>query len=192
MTELRRISVKLDHLVIEIAENNIAMANSILQLQEMKESYIELRNRITKDGNEQRKLSEFGNEISIVFQNTELSDNNVLFTGDFGKIRNWRYIENNPDGLVRMHDTYSIIKVPHHGTKRYYHNFVPIMTNNSRLLIPHGSCRNWNIHKLYSVDVNGCGAMTVCSESAGCNACLLAGRTCINNDIIEPRFCLDI
>lgn len=93
-----------------------------------------------------KQLNELGNEISIVFQNCA-GDKNVLFTGDFGKITNWKFIENNRDGIVYMHQKYNVIKVPHHGTKVYYHSFVDRMSNCSIFLIPNGyNSGSWGIH----------------------------------------------
>lgn len=75
------------------------------------------------DNNVQYRLTRFGNEISIVFQNFK-ADRNILFTGDFGKKMNWSFIEKNRDGLVKLHSCYDVIKIPHHGTDSYYHSFL--------------------------------------------------------------------
>ena len=89
------------------------------------------------DNNVQYRLTRFGNEISIVFQNFK-ADRNILFTGDFGKKMNWSFIEKNRDGLVKLHSCYDVIKIPHHGTDSYYHSFLKRIQATSELMIPNG------------------------------------------------------
>lgn len=102
--------------------------------------------------NIQYKLSKFGNEISIVFQNYK-TNRNILFTGDFGKEKNWAFIEENQDGIIDLHSYYDVIKIPHHGTSSYYHSFINRMTSDSKLLIPNGYInRPWNVSPKYHTD----------------------------------------
>jgi hypothetical protein len=112
--------------------------------------------RLTSAWNEQSKdnkaalshhameLNDFGNEISIVFQNAVPADNNnpqeknILFTGDLPK----DYMK-----LIRKKfwDTYDVIKIPHHGTKSEYYDFSS--KHPKILLIPNGNRRATGNHK---------------------------------------------
>ena len=104
------------------------------------------------DNNVQYRLTRFGNEISIVFQNFK-ADRNILFTGDFGKKMNWSFIEKNRDGLVKLHSCYDVIKIPHHGTDSYYHSFLKRIQATSELMIPNGYIKqHWDVSSKYNAD----------------------------------------
>lgn len=80
-------------------------------------------------------LNAFGNQISIVFHNTEDDPDggNVLFTGDIHK-SGFTYIKkhDNPG----LHATYRYIKLPHHGTRAHHRDFVKFSPK--VLMIPNG------------------------------------------------------
>jgi len=123
----------------------------------------------------QVKLHNYGNDISIVFQNKkDMPECNVLLTGDFGKLStNWNKIETNFDNSVDciMHDHYHQIKVGHHGTRPYYHSFIPRIDDQSVLLIPNGDNKcKWNICSDYSLNAFSTGAKIVCSTDWSCEA----------------------
>lgn len=129
LERIERIANKLNVLVIALANGNDGIIEDyVVQFNELQEEYSDAQRIFDDlygdnyDNNIQYRLTKFGNEISIVFQNYQ-ADRNVLFTGDFGKKRNWSFIEKNQDGLVKMHSCYEVIKIPHHGTDSYYHSF---------------------------------------------------------------------
>ena len=139
------------------------------------------------DNNVQYRLTKFGNEISIVFQNYQ-ADRSVLFTGDFGKKRNWLFIENNRDGLVGMHNYYEVIKLPHHGTDSYYHSFVGRVQATSTLMIPNGYIKqNWYVSSIYKMDSVAIRNRTVCAHNISCLRC-----ACPRGRCIYPNLYLDI
>lgn len=142
-------------------------------------------NRYNK--NLQYKLTKFGNEISIVFQNYQ-AERNVLFTGDFGKKRNWLFIENNQDNRVNMHSNYEVIKLPHHGTNSYYHSFTGRIQNTSTLMIPNGYINhNWYVSQKYNIDSVHIGNRVICAHNTKC-----LGPICSKCMCIYPHLYFDI
>ncbi len=141
-------------------------------------------------------LHNFGNDISIVFQNKEVSDEyNLLFTGDFGRLkRDWRFIESNQDNNkdCAMHDHYNVIKVGHHGTRPYYHSYASRINDQSVLMIPNGDSKNsWKICSDYSINAFTTGSKVICSTGWSCEV-LSNNRMgncskcpCTNNFVIE-------
>ncbi len=111
-------------------------------------------------------LNKPGNRISIVFQNKESDDYNLLFTGDAEK-GNLITISTKTD--IKMHDHYKYIKLPHHGTKTHFFDFAPYTPE--YVLIPNGSTKfNDEISSLYK----DLGYNKICSNSDHC-ACSLGG-----------------
>ena len=109
---IERIANRLNALVVAMESGNDGVIDDYLaQFNELREEYFAIQGIFDNlygdnyDNNVQYRLTKFGNETSIVFQNYQ-ADRNVLFTGDFGKKRNWLFIENNRDGLVNMHSYY--------------------------------------------------------------------------------------
>lgn len=158
--QIQMIASRLNELILQAGKTDFGenMKNYSGQFSELEEQYVDLKYQIESGYNNkfknkmQYKLTRFGNEISIVFQNCS-GDKNVLFTGDFGKKINWSYIEDNKDNVVEMKDKYNIIKVPHHGTKPYYHSFVNRVRDDSIFLITNGNSRkNWCISEKYFQD----------------------------------------
>lgn len=144
-------------------------------------------------------LGDFGNNISIVFQNKESNIfENLLFTGDFGKPSAlWNAIETNADSTTGcdMHSTYHAIKVGHHGTRGYYHSFVRRMNSDSILLIPNGGYRkNWGICSDYSLNAITTKAKVVCSTDSNCEAknCCGGSCPCVNRIVIGANIYYDI
>ncbi|MCR5226533.1 MAG: MBL fold metallo-hydrolase [Eubacterium sp.] len=115
-------------------------------------------------------LGNFGNNVSIVFQNTLDNSRNVLFTGDFGKDKDgtlWDFIENNIDKKVDMHELYRVIKIAHHGTSPYYHSYTRRIDDNTIYLIPNGeNALNWNIYLQYLHDAKH----FLCSRNNCCHS----------------------
>lgn len=104
---------------------------------------------------EKIKELNIGNECSIVFQYKESIDNdkerNCLFTGDVISDA-WSTIEGCVPPL--LYDKFDVIKLPHHGTKCYYHDFVARVRDGCRFLIPNGSIRDtgWYTYINYRID----------------------------------------
>ncbi len=97
---------------------------------------------------------DIGNECSIVFQYKEIDDNNnerrCLFTGDVTSSA-WEIIDYN---VPILYDKFSVIKLPHHGTENYYHDFGNKAADDCRFLVPNGSIKRtgWHSSDLYKID----------------------------------------
>lgn len=197
LERIERIANQLNVLVVTMANSGQqGLVDDVYRFNELREEYLEVQESFDNlygsiyNRNFQYKLTNFGNETSIVFQNYK-GDRNVLFTGDFGKKRNWTFIENNKDGLVDMHSYYEIIKIPHHGTKSYYHSFVGKIKDTSTLLIPNGYLRqnlqSWYVNLKYKSDFVTVKNKTVCTHNATC-----LGSVCPKGRCIYPNLYLDI
>lgn len=170
---LERIANRLNRLVITLANGNDSTIEAYQPLfNELREEYAAVQSyfsnlTLNKYNNIQYKLTKFGNEISIVFQNYE-ADRNVLFTGDFGKKTNWTFIEKNLDELVKMHDYYDVIKLPHHGTEPYYHSFAGRIKKTSIFMIPNGYIKlRWYVSPKYNTH----SIITICNGKHTCPPC---------------------
>lgn len=191
--KIRTIANQLICFVVQYAENQSTESYKI-ELKKLNDAY-ESMNAFQANNMVGYQLSNFGNLISIVFQNADSCEQNVLFTGDFGKPKNtlWDMLERECDGEVRMHKTYRDIKIPHHGTKGYYHSFVKYFSQNedqpTTIYIPNGChCREtWRIDKRYSTDVNSV-PLTVsqCTNNDTCNAAT-PNCQCQRRNIVHPR-----
>ena len=171
---IERIANSLNEIVINMSETG--NDNHSGRFNELREQYARVQRDFDEvyggnyDKNIQYKLTKFGNEISIVFQNYQ-ADRNVLFTGDFGKKENWSFIERNVDGKVDMHSYYEVIKVPHHGTESYYHDFTAKMDEHSTLIIPNGYInrgKSWYVCEGYKRDSLKKYNRTVCAGHSTC------------------------
>lgn len=194
LEELEVLANRLNQLVVTWARNETIDSESYLpQFRELNEMYSDLQRRFDEHFNNpahylhknrhniQYKLNEFGNEISIVFQNVEdKADGNILFTGDFGKRKKsstnpsdenpyWPLIERNLDGHVAMHPYYKVIKLPHHGTSAYYHSFTKRIDHQSPslLMAPNKYIgRFWAISPYYIQDSSYPNCSIVCASDA--------------------------
>lgn len=108
------------------------------------------------------KTNNISNEHCIVFHNErDEGGNNILFTGDMGKKTIWNKIEHD------LHDSYSVVKIPHHGTTRYYHDFTNRAKKDSYILIPNGGISYWKICNMYADSLSN-NAIMVCNEGCFC------------------------
>lgn len=191
---IERIAEQLNALVIALANGNDGIIeNYEVQFNDLEENYRDAQMTFdylygdNYDNNVQYRLTKFGNEISIVFQNYK-ADRNVLFTGDFGKKKNWSFIEKNQDGLVKMHPCYEVIKLPHHGTDSYYHSFLRRVQATSILMIPNGYINHhWNVSSKYNADSIKKKNGTVCAHNLTC-----LGPVCPRGRCIYPKPFFDI
>lgn len=119
------------------------------------------------------KLNSYGNKISIVFQN-RLGEENLLFTGDSEKSDLLRIIKNpGTDIELKIKDNYKYLKLPHHGTKSHFVDFLSHSINAENVLIPNAkvSCGTWMIDKQYGP----LGKMKICAASNNCD-CIVSCR----------------
>lgn len=177
--------------------NNFNLDNAIKNLNRLQDEsvYLAKKHSITSNPSVRRKIKDYENEISIVFQNTvPFEGNNILFTGDFPRTKYlWRMIECNTDGLVQMHQSFHIIKIPHHGTKTYYHSFAYRSSHGTCILIPNGqNANNWKVFDQYSEDANHEGWIVFCSENYECSAVKHGKCNCIYCNTISPNIGRDI
>lgn len=75
-----------------------------------------------------------------------------------------------------MHSSYDVIKIPHHGTSRYYHDFHNKISNDTILLIPNGIIKyNWKIDGQYPYKA-GALCTVICADNQACGAVSQCGR----------------
>lgn len=192
LEEIERIANRLNEIVIDLANDNDGISkNYEVQFNELRKEYLAVQKMFDNlhgdnyYNNIQYRLTRFGNEISIVFQNYK-ADRNVLFTGDFGKKRNWSFIETNQDGLVRMHSWYDVIKIPHHGTDSYYHSFFKRTKVTSEFMVPNGYInQHWNVSSKYNVDSIKKKNSTVCAHNTTCLGPACHRCSCIYETVIN-------
>ncbi|MGN8631647.1 MBL fold metallo-hydrolase [Blautia sp. HCP3S3_G3] len=147
---------------------------------------------------QEMELRQFKNKVSIVFQNAEDGEWNLLFTGDV-QPAHMRMIADNYDGKIPLFEHYWCIKVPHHGTESHYFNFSPYMPEN--LLISNGvyhanskkRARSYRTSMQYTglFQIGDGDTYMCCSSSECCDGCQ-DGCSCREQHIIAPNFYLDI
>lgn len=140
----------------------------------------------TAPDNSLLSLNTFGNEISIVFHNNFNTTENYLFTGDI-TCKHLTNITANYDAKFPLHDRYKYIKIPHHGTDKYYFDFTSFQPEN--IMIPNGEC----LTPGYQISCQYCSTSGIpkvyCSN---CNWCAgNPGRryctgACANRQIVFP------
>lgn len=194
LERIEEIATQLNELVVAMAhDNNERTEEYISTFNELRQEYnivqraFDILYEDTYRRKIQYKLTNFGNEISIVFQNYEAS-RNVLFTGDFGKKRNWKTLKNNKDGLVNMYSHYDVIKIPHHGTRNYYYDFKDKINDTSVLMIPNGRISgSWYVDAQYSRDSRSTENRTICAH---CMACMIP--VCPRGSCVYPKKYVDV
>lgn len=193
------ISVRLQKVVIE-AKNQDRREDRLLLMPEfdrLETDYRNLAEEFKNKINRTYKLGQFGNEISIIFQNKYIEDRNILFTGDMNGKENWKFIETNKDGKAKMHGKYDVLKIPHHGTKSCYHSFLSRSNSNTIFLIPSGKISrssSWHIASAYTNDIALLHCAVVCSDNNACETKSLFGSCqCRNYSVIGyMNFFIDI
>lgn len=147
---------------------------------------------------EERELRQFKNKISIVFQNAQDSEWNLLFTGDVQK-KHMQMIADNYDGQFPLYDHYWCIKAPHHGTESHYFDFRGYTPEN--MLISNGlyHADNKKRARTYRTSIQYTGLFHMgdgdtymcCSNSDCCDGCR-EGCSCREQHIISPKYYVDI
>lgn len=169
---------KLDEEFREMRSNE-AFAQMLLSLEEKK---VELR--------------QFKHKISIVFQNAEDGEWNLLFAGD-AESRHMQMIADNFDEKLPLYEHYWCVKVPHHGTQTNYFDFTPYTPEN--MLISNGVyySSSRKREKSYRTSAQYGGLFNIgdihmyCSNNDCCEG-FCNGCSCKECDIIAPRIYQDI
>lgn len=173
---LYSISERLREQIVELSRISDYDAESktiiLSELESLGEEYNELFSMTDFNKKNKNKLFKYGNDISIVLQNSMLCDKNIIFTGDLKAKSAWNFIESNSDGKIPLHNKYYVIKIPHHGTDSAYHSFVNKCDDKTTLLIPNGLVSNfsWYISCKYSYDANSTRSSVICSDNRACKA----------------------
>lgn len=144
----------------------------------------------------QMELRQFKHKISIVFQNVEDGEWNLLFAGD-AQSSHMQMIAENFDGKLPLYDHYWCVKVPHHGTQTHYFDFSPYTPEN--ILISNGVyySSSRKKEKAYRTSAQYGGLFYIgdshmyCSNSDCCEG-YCNGCSCKECDIIAPRYYQDI
>lgn len=190
---LSEIAEKLNTIVLRLEEIEVSDLRYTLldELEEVEVEYEQLVNAFEMNEKIQCKLSQYGNEISVVFQNKSINDRHILFAGDVRGKRAWKFMESNRDGQIPMYENYSVIKIPHHGTTPYYHSFRKKCDAKTKLLIPNGQILRptWDIDKRYSSDANVKRSSVVCADNAACQAVTKKGCNCLKASLVSKRLC---
>ncbi|MDE6758580.1 MAG: hypothetical protein K2J89_04815 [Clostridia bacterium] len=131
-----------------------------------------------------KTITEFQNQICLCFDNANSqNDNPVLFLSDINK-RGYNAIKNYND----LAPHYSIIKVPHHGTKKYYINNLP---DSDSLLIPNDNARKkWDIYNEYFITYQARNIITnsrCCRYLGSCRRSRCIVKKCVR---MSDRFCI--
>lgn len=144
----------------------------------------------------QMELRQFKHKISIVFQNMEDGEWNLLFTGDV-RSDHMQMIAQNFDGQFPLYEHYWCVKVPHHGTQTHYFDFSAYTPEN--ILISNGIyySSSRKKEKGYRTSAQYGGLFYIgeshmyCSNNDCCEG-FCNGCSCKECDIISPRFYQDI
>lgn len=86
-----------------------------------------------------------------------------------------------------MHSSYDVIKIPHHGTSRYYHDFHNKCDRDAKLLIPNGIIKNkWKIDRRYFSNARPlctvtCAGNQACGAVSQCRCCRCSQYNLCNN-----------
>lgn len=142
------------------------------------------------------ELRQFKHKISIVFQNAEDGEWNLLFTGD-AESRHMQMIADNFDEKIPLYEHYWCVKVPHHGTQTNYFDFTPYTPEN--MLISNGIyySSSRKKEKSYRTSAQYGGLFNIgdihmyCSNNDCCEG-FCNGCSCKECDIIAPRIYQDI
>ncbi len=149
-------------------------------------------------GTREMELRQFKNKISIVFQNKEDGDWNLLFTGDVQQ-KHLRMIADNYDDRIPLYEHYWCIKVPHHGTESHYFDFWPYTPEN--VLISNGiyHANSKKRARMYRTSTQytglfhmGDGDTYMCCSNSDCCDGFRDGCSCREQHIIAPKYYLDI
>lgn len=188
MAELNAIANQLIQIVLAFREAFTQDAKMAIheRLVQLDVRYRQLEDEFEAYRNLQYKLSRYGNGVSIVFQNDVVQDENILFTGDADH-NALQWVSENRDGTIALHNTYRVIKVPHHGTRPYYFSFQNKLDRDSVLLIPNGENRfDWSIDSRYRDTANACQCRVLCANNLACHATNPA-CTCNRCDLVSPN-----
>ncbi len=168
------------------SEDGRSSGNVVGLLDELNDRYLNIPKPDGLNSNISNKLSRWENDISIVFHSTKDVTRNILFTGDIPRKYWWDIERNMIIDRRAINSPYSVIKIPHHGTTRYYYDFASKVNNSSAVLIPNGNIHYWTIDYRYSLLAPSihrivCSCNNSCSATCGHNC----NCNCRNNQIID-------
>ncbi|MDE6953521.1 MAG: hypothetical protein K2P09_06880, partial [Erysipelotrichales bacterium] len=130
---------------------------------------------------------------NIVFHNKEDSNQkNYLFTGDIEKNNMLKIFDNTIEPSIELHEVYSYVKVPHHGTQRYFFDFSAKINNETILLISNGKVKNWKIYSGYYDRYSD--NEHICSNCNHCETFIANAKSCKckKYKVIYPGFSISI
>lgn len=166
--------------------------------QEFRELRLDERFRQMTMELENSSVSKWGikDTASLVFQNYEDSEWNLLFCGDVDRTC-MKKIAENYDGKLELHEEYWCVKVPHHGTVSHYFDFTTYRPEN--LLISNGIYHTVGKRQAKAARTAAEYAglfhtwdVTVWCASNECCDGFRDGCSCKECEIISPRYYLDI
>ena len=141
-------------------------------------------------------LRRFKNKISIVFQNKNDGELNLLFTGDAER-EHLEMIASDYDGKLPLFEHYWCIKVPHHGTQGHYFDFSKYTPENMMISngIHYANSKKQSKELRTSSQYGGLfyipDAHMYCSNCDCCDG-YENGCSCKESDVISPAYYKDI
>lgn len=141
-------------------------------------------------------LRRFKNKISIVFQNKNDGELNLLFTGDTER-EHLEMIASDYDGKLPLFEHYWCIKVPHHGTQGHYFDFSKYTPENMMISngIHYANSKKQSKELRTSSQYGGLfyipDAHMYCSNCDCCDG-YENGCSCKESDVISPAYYKDI
>lgn len=197
-------SEKLRMIVWSMTEKGrkVELSQSDMDLHKLDLEFREIRNKtefsqfLSTLEEEQMELRQFKHKISIVFQNAEDGEWNLLFTGD-AESKHMQMIAENFDEKIPLYEHYWCVKVPHHGTQTNYFDFTSYTPEN--MLISNGVyySSSRKKEKSYRTSAQYGGLFNIgdihmyCSNNDCCEG-YCNGCSCKECDIIAPRIYQDI
>ena len=175
--ELREIASDIVRVMQRIGENGEVGEEYATVFDGLNDRFRQLSQPDDPNNSNIRKLSDWENNISIVFHSTSRLKRNVIFTGDVPKCR-WRRIDQNRNSdRCAKSGGYDVIKIPHHGTTPYYHDFDPYSHSSTSYMIPNGNYLGWQIDHQYS-SLSTSSRKVYCSNNNACKAVLANKGIC--------------
>lgn len=141
-------------------------------------------------------LRRFKNKISIVFQNKNDGELNLLFTGDAER-KHLEMIASDYDGKLPLFEHYWCIKVPHHGTQDHYFDFGKYTPENMMISngIHYANSKKQSKELRTSSQYGGLfyipDTHMYCSNCDCCDG-YENGCSCKESDVISPAYYKDI
>lgn len=181
----------------EDSRNSVSLTELEKEFSHMRNT-VEFEDFLNRMQIREMELRQFKSKISIVFQNAQDGEWNLLFTGDVQQ-NHMKMIADNYDGEISLYDHYWCIKVPHHGTESHYFDFTRYTPEN--MLISNGiyhanskkRARTYRTSTQYTGLFHiGDGETYMCCSSSDCCDGCQDGCSCREQHIIAPNYYFDI